>query len=901
MLLGDGFPGNRIIYSEELREGHGNMAYPWCCSPSWVRRPQARAFFRMLVVTLAAFIFLFSLPPSTVEAFSDVLTERYQGSDGSTRTLTLRYRVDGVKDVKKGEDELKGLIEGNSVRLSGSATISGYREGEMRVSVNATYQDNPGSSNKVESRDYSHKFTRDGSQDFDVVLELPAGTRFARISVRLTGYHGRSSDSLYLSGLFDRHRSDGPSTKHVPIWVPHVCVSCPPGVDIETHKGDLYVDGVLGNRLVQGGYRGNHPVGSTVNFRAAPKDGFSFAYWDVWHSQGKVTRRVTENPFSFVVPDAMDISIRATYRAGAAPPGDKAVESLTITNCPENIEAGKSVKLNARVQPDDAANKKVNWSVDKTDLATVSSDGTVTAKAAGAVTVTARADGDSNIFDRCQITITGSSDRGSDQDATITLNPAVLRFDHLGQQIKIDARVEAPSIDDLSLSWESADVSIAQVDNDGLVLAVQEGETTVTAILVEDPGVSATATVYVSEEEIKVKAVRFYPAAVCMSARSNVKVRYSVEPKNATEKIEWKSTDESVALVVDSTGEVDTIEVVSFNHAVDVRIDAYVNRVSSSGAIVPSNPLGSLHVAIMPPPNRIDLYVASSGAGRQLAAPYQDYRKHGFFMRPGESIWLEGIIFPNDAYNKEVDWSNSNPAAVTLGTKQAADLYVDTSRYAARACLLAKTGSSKLSGRFHPRVRVIANEVSTYEKATIRVVSQHDSQYWSEIQIYVVSDEYLELWQKLREASDEKERALIIQSYRATRLPPFLQSFITEHFIQSPEMQLLWKAKDYHPKGWIANVIVIMARGESWTSLIKELGIMMADKPSVQALDHLIGSIFGEKWHDDLLSVVLPGDPELDPLAELQRADQQSYDPGFDEDDYVWINDYLGIDEIMFE
>lgn len=55
-----------------------------------------------------------------------------------------------------------------------------------------------------------------------------------------------------------------------PVWIPHVCDRCPSGVNINTHKGDVYVNGVLGNRSLQGGYYGNHDIGSTIVLQAQP-------------------------------------------------------------------------------------------------------------------------------------------------------------------------------------------------------------------------------------------------------------------------------------------------------------------------------------------------------------------------------------------------------------------------------------------------------------------------------------------------------------------------------------------------------------------------------------------------------------------------------------------------------
>lgn len=79
--------------------------------------------------------------------------------------------------------------------------------------------------------------------------------------------------------------------------------------------------------------------------------------------------------------------------------GPVAVDSITISSELQTtdieFEEGRTFKLTADIQPDNATDKTVVWSSDDEGVATVSDDGTVTIKGVGNVTITAEAGGKS--------------------------------------------------------------------------------------------------------------------------------------------------------------------------------------------------------------------------------------------------------------------------------------------------------------------------------------------------------------------------------------------------------------------------------------------------------------------------------------------------------------------------
>lgn len=87
--------------------------------------------------------------------------------------------------------------------------------------------------------------------------------------------------------------------------------------------------------------------------------------------------------------------------------GGTEVTSVTLNKDTLNLEVGKTGKLSATVRPDSAADKSITWSSSNTDVASVISNGTVTAKKAGTAVITATATNGKSAF--CTVTVTGGS------------------------------------------------------------------------------------------------------------------------------------------------------------------------------------------------------------------------------------------------------------------------------------------------------------------------------------------------------------------------------------------------------------------------------------------------------------------------------------------------------------
>ena len=192
------------------------------------------------------------------------------------------------------------------------------------------------------------------------------------------------------------------------------------------------------------------------------------------------------------------------------------VTDVTLDKTELTLTEGETETLTATVRPDNADNRKVAWSSDKTDVATVDGSGRVTAVKAGEAVVTVTTE-DGGKTATCKVTV----------------------------------KAKAVNVTDVTLDK----TEIATVDGDGKVTAVKAGEATVT-VTTEDGGKTATCKVTVKAKAVPVTGVEVNPWAVTLSVSGTSKLSYTIRPADATnQNVKWESESPSVA-TVDSEGNV---------------------------------------------------------------------------------------------------------------------------------------------------------------------------------------------------------------------------------------------------------------------------------------------------------------------------------------------------------
>ena len=240
-------------------------------------------------------------------------------------------------------------------------------------------------------------------------------------------------------------------------------------------------------------------------------------------------------------------TINNTPGNGTVTPGDDqkiSVKGVSLNKTATTIEVGKTEKLTATVTPDNATNKNVTWKSSNEDVATVGTDGTVTANAVGTA----------------DITVT-TADGGKTATCTVTVKPATvavtgISLDHQsltleeGARETLTATVTPDTATDKTVTWTSSDSTVAKVEN-GVVTAIKASETpvTITATAGEK---TATCEVTVTAKTVAVESVTITGTGVTgetektatMTAGEELELTAEVVPAEATNKaVTWESSD----------------------------------------------------------------------------------------------------------------------------------------------------------------------------------------------------------------------------------------------------------------------------------------------------------------------------------------------------------------------
>ena len=164
-----------------------------------------------------------------------------------------------------------------------------------------------------------------------------------------------------------------------------------------------------------------------------------------------------------------------------------AVTKVTLSETTATMTIGGELELTATIEPKNATDQRLTWSSSDTGVATVDSNGKVTAKAAGTATITATAA--SGITAACEITV---SDEVIEVTAvTLDRTKATVK---VGKSLQLTATIEPSGATDQKLEWTSSDSDIAIV-TDGRVTGVAPGEVTITVKTTN--GKTATCTITV--------------------------------------------------------------------------------------------------------------------------------------------------------------------------------------------------------------------------------------------------------------------------------------------------------------------------------------------------------------------------------------------------------------------
>lgn len=177
--------------------------------------------------------------------------------------------------------------------------------------------------------------------------------------------------------------------------------------------------------------------------------------------------------------------------------------------------------------------------------------------------------------------------------------------------------------------WSSDSPSIATVEN-GLVTAIRPGVATITAMQ-NIQGVIKRAICEITVQQ-SVTSITIDPVTLNLAIGEYQTLHASITPKLSGIHLNWKTSDEKVVRIIEANPLTVTVQGVAGGNAV-------ISAINEDNIVV-----GYTHVTIRQPVTRIALSDTSV-----------------FINIDAKSIQLRAIVYPENALNKEIIWTTSNP------------------------------------------------------------------------------------------------------------------------------------------------------------------------------------------------------------------------------------------------
>ncbi len=198
--------------------------------------------------------------------------------------------------------------------------------------------------------------------------------------------------------------------------------------------------------------------------------------------------------------------------------------TITLNNQNVSLYKGETAQLTASVSPANACDKTLIWSSSDPTIASVS-DGLVSAKNFGTVTISATSFVNSQVVSKATVVVEKRLPTSVSIAATLGLVE--------GTSQSLMATILPSNCDDNTLTWSSSNVSIATVDKNGKITAVAPGISNIMVTTVN--GFKSTCVLTVTKLVIPVTGISISNESITVQHLEGSLIDLSFIPTNATD------------------------------------------------------------------------------------------------------------------------------------------------------------------------------------------------------------------------------------------------------------------------------------------------------------------------------------------------------------------------------
>ena len=283
----------------------------------------------------------------------------------------------------------------------------------------------------------------------------------------------------------------------------------------------------------------------------------------------------------------------------------------------------ETIQLSAIVTPNNSSDKTVTWTSSNPEIATVNESGLVSAVSVGDVTITAT----NSAGQKASINLTVEKTLAE----SIVLNTTSVQL-KVGEENSLTVSFTPATTTDKSITWSSSNTNVATVSEIGLIKAVALGESVITAKTNDSSNLSVTCNVKVIPTLVE-SVVIDYDGPTTLKVRDKLQLSARVLPEDATDKsIAWRSLNPTVASVSE-TGLVTALAIGN----VTITVTTTNGQTAQIEFTVVPTPVSAI-----------------------------TFDKTSVKLKKTESVKIIATIVPEDATNKNINWTSSNNSVASV-------------------------------------------------------------------------------------------------------------------------------------------------------------------------------------------------------------------------------------------
>ena len=231
-----------------------------------------------------------------------------------------------------------------------------------------------------------------------------------------------------------------------------------------------------------------------------------------------------------------------------------------------DLEIGEVYTPKNIIQPSNATDQRIKWSGANSEIVSVDLRGRLMGLKTGTTQIQASSY-DGKHYKTCTVRVNTATPK------ELHLTPETLSLS-VGETYQLEATIVPSNVANPTIQWTSSNSNIISVDNWGLITALGEGSSTITAKTI-DGNITAKCVITVG---LPVSGISIYPNEITITAGQKIALQAEIMPSNAAYKnVTWKSADPNYA-TVDELGVVTAVKAGKYGELISIKITAITEQ-----------------------------------------------------------------------------------------------------------------------------------------------------------------------------------------------------------------------------------------------------------------------------------------------------------------------------------